>query len=52
MPLPNWNNGERKSQLARRGIHVVGDGKRVVESGVNELKRPGLAKPTVSVRAH
>jgi hypothetical protein len=52
MPLPNWDNGNGKSQLVRRGIHVVGDGKRVVKSGVNEFERPGVAKINLSVQAH
>jgi hypothetical protein len=40
--VSNWDNGNGKSQLVRRGIHVVGDGKRVVKSGVNEFERPGV----------
>jgi len=52
MALPNWDNGNGKRQLIRRRIHVVGDGKRVVKSGVNEFERPGLAKINLSVQAH
>lgn len=50
MPLPNWDNGNGKSQRARSGIHVVEDSKRVVKSGVNEFESPGLAKINLSVQ--
>lgn len=52
MSLPNWDNGKGNSHWVRRGIHVVGDGERVVKNGVNEFERPGLAKINLSVQTY